>query len=323
MLFRYLKALWRHRKSPAKRYVEDGLGLERRAQYLSVFWSDHFSRSRAVQTRWAQTASGDTLTVLGAGPLFDFNGNALTPRFKRFRLVDANPAVQALWEQLNTPVEPLIIDITNCLSAWSHAVEACKAGWTETLKVVEQVGVAPIPAYVAAGDAILSLNVLSQLEVGWQESVERLLQKRFGSAFVLKHEQEWLKAARLGSQCLIEQHLASLEDSRANHILLITDVEYVDYTGRQYQPNRFEPPPASWSENHWTPDSGIEFEVIPALEGVTLTPDTLTRWLPSYYLDWHSTWLWHIAPHGTEAVPYGKIHRVAAFSLRYRSANSE
>ncbi len=323
MLLRYLSALWRHRRSPAKRYVQDGLGLERRAQYLSAFWSDHLSRTRAVQTRWAQTACGDTLTVLGAGPLLDFNAIALAPRFKRFRLVDANPAVEAYWQKLNTPVEPLITDITNCLTAWGDAIESCKSNWFDTLQLVENIGAIPVPAYVPSGDAVLSLNILSQLEVGWQETMERLLQKRFGIEFVLEHEHEWLLAARTGSQSLIEQHLAALDISRAGHILLITDVEYVDYTGRKYQHNRYERPPLSWSDDKWTAEPGIDYELIPALEGVSLTPGTLGRWLPSYQLDWHSNWLWHIAPNGTEPVTYGKLHRVAAFSLRYRSANSE
>lgn len=323
MLFRYLKALWHHRKSSARRYVEDGLGLERRAQYLSAFWSDHLSRTRAVQTRWAQTASGDTLTVLGAGPLFDFNAPALQNRFKRFRLVDANPAVEAYWQRLNTPVEPVITDITNCLSTWANSIQTSKLGWTETLQLIQDVGLTPVSAYVPRGDAVLSLNILSQLEVGWQETIEHLLQKRFGRSFVLKHEQEWLQASRPGSKILVEQHLAALENSRAPYILLITDVEYIDYTGRRYQHNRFEPPPVSWSEDKWVHDPGIEYELIPALEGANLGPETLNHWLPSYLLDWHASWLWHIAPNGTEAVSYGKLHRVAAFSLRYCSANSE
>jgi len=297
--------------------MQDGMGLERRAHYLSAFWQDHLSRTRAAQARWAQTASGDVLTVLGAGPLFDFNAMPLARSFKRFRLVDANPLSAAAWGRLNTPVEPVITDISNCLTAWSDQLRSLRRPWDETLRFIENIAATPVPAYAPLSDGLLSLNLLSQLEVGWQEIVEPLLHKRFGRAFVQSHEQEWLNAIRPASQALAEQHLVALEASHAKNILLISDAEYVDYTGRQYQVHHLEPPPVQWSEQGWQGDPGIQYEVTPALEAVPLAAVTLLHWLPSYRLQWQESWLWHIAPSGTEATPSGKIHRVAAFALAH------
>jgi hypothetical protein len=315
-LFRYLAARLRHPGPAAKQYLRAGLGLERRAQHLATFWNDHLSRTRAAQARWARDISGGLLTVLGAGPLFDFNSAALSPRVERFRLVDANPLCVDHWKHLEKPVEPVITDITNSLEAWLQTLERPSGSWNETLSQIKSLSLEPKPGYVPVTDCLLSLNILSQLEVGWQESVEPLLKKRFGSRFVHQHEQEWLQAIRPSSRVLAEQHLAALEASRALNILLITDAEYVDYTGRKYSVNKWEPPPVTWSEKGWQADAGIEFEVTTALEGLAIDGEGLAHWMPSYQVQWHDSWLWHIAPYGTEPIDHGQLHRVVALSLR-------
>jgi hypothetical protein len=316
-LFRYLAARLRHPGPAAKQYLRAGLGLERRAQHLATFWNDHLSRTRAAQARWARDLSGGLLTVLGAGPLLDFNAAALSPRVERFRLVDANPLCVDHWKRLEKPVEPLITDITNCLEVWLQALEGTGGSWSEVLSEIKNLSLKPKQGFVPVTDCLLSLNILSQLEVGWQESVEPFLKKRFGSRFVCQHEQEWLRAIQPSSRVLAEQHLAALEASRASDILLITDAEYVDYKGRKYSLNRWEALPVSWSEKGWQADPGIEFEVTPALEGLVIDGNSLTRWMPSYQVEWHDSWLWHISPYGTEPIDHGQIHRVVALSLRF------
>jgi hypothetical protein len=229
--------------------------------------------------------------------------------------VDANPLSPSYWGRLSTPIEPVITDISCCLGAWSDAVKQCEGNWLQTLDLIRALGRSPVPAYAAKTDALLSLNILSQLDVGWQEAVEPILQKRFGSAFVRTREQEWLDAMRPASQALAQQHLLALELSGAQSVLLIADVEYVEYTGRKYHSKQYEPPPLQWSEAGWRADPGIRFEVTQALEGVGLDVSTFHSLMPNYQLEWQDSWLWHIAPNGTEATHHGKLHRVAAFSL--------
>ena len=317
LLFRYLAARLRHPGSSAKRYIRAGLALERRARTLSVFWSDHLSRSRAAQARWAQTAGGDVLTVLGAGALADFNIPALSRRFKRFRLVDADPLSANHWTRVNIPVEPVITDISGAMDLWCNSIDRSPASWLQTLELLRDLGATPVPAYTSPSDALLSLNVLSQLEVGLQEAVEPILEKHFGPSFVHQHEKEWLHAIGPASQSLAEQHLAAMQASQARFLLLITDVEYIDYTGRTYSRHHWDQPPLVWSETGWQAGLDIKYEVVPALEGVELNAATFARWMPSYRLAWHESWLWHIAPNGTEAAPCGKLHRVSAFALRH------
>jgi len=317
LLFRYLAARWKH---PGSRYIHAGLALEHRARALSTYWTDHLSRTRAAQARWSQTVGGGVLTVLGAGPLLDFNTAALSAKFDSFRFVDANPLAEEGWGRVNKPVEPVITDITNCLAKWCQTVKQFRGTWPETLNAIRELTL--VTAYSAPADALLSLNILSQLEIGWQEALEPILQKRFGKRFVLAHEQEWLDAIRPGSQMLIEQHLAALQASGARHVLLICDIEYVEYTGRLYQMHQWATPPLRWTEQGWLADEGITYEAIPALEGVVLNHESFARWMPSYELDWHESWLWHIAPNGTESAKYGKVHRVGAFAFSFHHGES-
>ncbi len=318
MLFRYLVARWRH--PSLKPFIRAGLGLQRRAGYQSAFWPEHLSRTRAAQARWAAAfaCKNSVLTVLGAGPLLDFNAFALAPHFQRFRLVDANPLLLADWSRLGIPVEPVITDVTNCLEPWCRKVSGFRGSWDATLSLIRDLAKEPVLAYSSPTDALLSLNLLSQLEVAFHEALEPILQKRFGRGFVIDHERAWWDALRPACQVLVEQHLSAIEATGAKSVLLICDVEYLDYKGRQYSPQRFEPPPVQWTGQRWLAEPGIECETMAALEGIELNHATFGRWMPSYQLLWHESWLWHIAPNGTEDAPHGKIHRVAAFALTVR-----
>ncbi len=290
-----------------------------RSRAQAVFWSDHFSRSRAAQARWARECRGGVLTVLGAGALLDFNVGALSPIFKSFRFVDANPLLGAAWGRVNKPVEAVVTDVSNCLGDWCLRLENFHGSWEQTLTLLCELAQDPIPAYSVSSDALLSLNILSQLEIGWQEMVEPLLRKRFGGAFVQAHEQDWLNAIRPGSQVLIEQHLAALAASQSTDVLLICDLDYVEYTGHLYERGQPASPPLRWTEAGWLPDEGIQYEAMPALEGVVLNAETFARWMPGYELQWQESWLWHIAPNGTEDIAFGKLHRVGAFALRLKA----
>ena len=101
-----------------------GLGLESRARQLSPFWSEHLSRTRAAQARWAPDAAGNLLTVLGAGPMLDLNLAALQGYFRKFRFVDANPLLVFGLDALEIQVDPLITDLTNCVDNWLKKVKA-------------------------------------------------------------------------------------------------------------------------------------------------------------------------------------------------------
>ncbi len=294
-----------------------GLGIENRARNLAPFWAEHLNRTRAAQARWAETAGGERLTVLGAGRLLDFNRTALLPRFANLRLVDADPLCQTVWKDLHKPLKAVCTDITGCLDSWLSALHRVRKPWPTTLNVIRDQSTPPGTAYCAPGDALLSLNILSQLQIVWQDGVEAYLQHRFGRRFVAQREAEWLDALRPAGKLLVEQHLAAFERSAARHVLLITDLEYLEYQGKVFQRAHALPPPVEWSpKTGWRADPGITCELSPALESVELHQATFADWLPSYRLVWQEYWLWHILPLGTERHAHsGKVHRVGAFAF--------
>ena len=298
------------------RYLNMGLGLENRARTLAPFWAEHLNRTRSAQARWAESARGEWLTVLGAGRLLDFNRMALLPHFAKLRLVDADPLCPPIWKDVPKLAESVCVDITGCLPDWIETISHARKPWQETLQMIREQRAPVDVAYRAKGDALLSLNILSQLQIVWQEAVEAYLKRRFGKKFVEQNEAEWLEALRPGGQALVEQHLAGVERSEAEHVLLITDLEYLEYQGVPFQREHWAPPPVEWTlAGGWSAEADLMCQRSPALEGVALNEETFAQWLPSYRLLWQDCWLWHIAPQGTEKVPYGTVHRVGAFAL--------
>ncbi|MFN7920852.1 MAG: hypothetical protein U0Q16_12190 [Bryobacteraceae bacterium] len=316
MLLRYLAQRLLHREPGAARYLRMGLGIERRARELAAFWGPHQERTRSAQTRWAGSAHGGTLTVLGAGRLLDFAADSLAPRFEQLRLVDADRSCESSWRGLGKPVEPVFTDISGCIDRWAASLGMLRGSWQETLDAIRKYGVEPEPAYSASSDAVLSLNLISQLPIGWQDGVEAFLWKRFGRGFVERREQEWLDAVRPGARMLVEQHLAALARSGARSVLLIGDLEYVEYSGRKYSRRRWEPEPVRYEGAEWLADAGVKCEVSPALDPVNLEGAAFAEWMPSYRVAWQESWLWHIAPMGAECPHCGTIHRVGAFALQ-------
>jgi hypothetical protein len=314
LLLRYLTARLTHRDAHTRRYLRMGLGIERRARELSVFWESHQENTRRAQRRWAETVSGRILTVLGAGRLFDFE-SGLASRFDSLRLVDADPLCRGAWDQLDRPVEPVLTDVSSCIDQWTADLESLRLPWAETLDVIRRHS-EPVPAYSQPTDALLSLNLLGQLPVGWQDGVYAYLCRRFGRSFVDSHEEEWLDAVRPGNRMLIEQHLAAVERSGPMHVLLITDLQYVQYFGRKYKRGRRENEPVSWSAGRWESSNGVRCEITPALEDIDLEAGAFARWMPSYQLEWSESWLWHISPMAVECRHCGTIHRVGAFALK-------
>ena len=315
MFFRYLAARLRHWDPVVVGYLNMDLGIQQRANRLAPFWAEHLQRTRSAQARWAENARGEWLTVLGAGRLLDFNRMAVLPRFQKLRLVDANPLCLPVWKKLPKLADPVCTDMTGCVNAWVGGLRKVKLPWAETLDLIRNQH-APA-AYSAPCEALVSLNTLSQLQIVWQDGVEAYLKKRFGHSRVEQKAAEWLDALRPAGQTLVEQHLAAIEDSAPSFVLLITDLEYLEYKGVRFNTNHWAPPPVEWSAaDGWSTEADLTCEVSPALEGVELNEATFAHWLPSYRLVWQECWLWHIEPLGTENAACGQVHRVGAFALQ-------
>jgi len=296
---RYLAARLRHRDDASiASYLRVGLGIEIRARKLAVHWRRHQDRSRAAQARWP--AGGERIAVLGAGRLLDFE-HSLEQRFDHLRFVDADPLCAPFWKRKHPRHEPVIADVSGCLAAWTTALPRA-ASWAETLAAIgSQRAPTVVAPWLRDCDAILSLNLLSQIPIAWQERVEAHLRKQFGSEIVQSKEEEWLAAVEPGARSLVESHLSMLNQSGARDVLLITDLAYIEYAGKhKYSRHRLDPPPNV---------TGAERE--DALYGVEHPA------LSNYQRTAADEWLWHVSPQGLESSHKGSIHVVGSFAFQF------
>ena len=293
---RYLAARLRHRDvTPA--FLQTGLGIEIRARKLALHWRAHQDRSREAQARWP--AGGERLAVLGAGRLLDFE-HSLAKRFEHLRFVDADPLCAPFWKRKHPRHEPVIADVSGCLGNWTAALPQA-ASWSETLAAIgSQRAPTVVAPWLRDCGAIVSLNLLSQIPIAWQERVETHLQKQFGSSIATARQEEWLAAVEPGARSLVESHLAMLNRSGARDILLITDRAYIEYRGNhKYSRRRLDPPPNV---------DGVARE--DALYGVAHFT------LSNYRRTAADEWLWHISPQGLESSHKGSIHVVGSFAFQ-------
>lgn len=299
----------RYRDPAARRYLRQGLGIAERERKLHRYWLAHFERSKAAQRRWLEDTDGIDLAVLGAGRLFDFASDTLPARFQRVLLIDADPSCADRWrsELRGVELEPRIGDLTGCIERWQQELSHFHGDWEQTLEHVRRIAKPTDHPMPFAADAVLSLNVMSQLPIGWQDCVEDFLGRRFGTRNVDGREDEWLSAVEPGAKWIVEQHLAALAASHARSVLLITDMEYAEYRGG--------PNSVRWSDGTWGADPGLRVDVTPAL--YALDPVAAMR---GYTLRWQDSWLWDIAPIGIESPNCGTVHRVAAMAFDRVSA---
>ena len=226
--------------------------------------------------------------------------DCLAQRFDHLRFVDADPLCEPFWKRKHPRHESVIADVSGCLRDWTAALPQA-ASWQETLSAI---GCHRAPVVVAPWlrdcSAILSVNLLSQIPIAWQERVETHLRKQFGSALVQSKEEEWLAAVEPGARSLVESHVAMLNQSGARDILLITDLAHIEYKGtHRYSRRRLDPPPNV---------SGAERE--DALYGVEHPA------LSNYRRTAADEWLWHISPQGLESSHKGSIHVVGSFAFQ-------
>lgn len=279
----YLLAKFRERSLFQALIERTGLGIRGRARRFDSAWAPHLAQTKLAQQQLRNTVSErNSLLVLGAGELFDFE-TALIEKFSSITFLDANPVCRKIWQRFAkrhpANYEFVIADASGVLEQRIEKLGSTLTGdisWTEALKRIGKIGVEGLRSAPFSGhSALISLNLLSQIPLIWQDAVEEILIKIFGRNFVNAHETEWLQAYGIGAEDLIHRHLKQLADSNAPAILLITDLEY---------------------EKNST-------EIIPALFNCDPTS------LSNYQLAWKDTWTWEIAPKGSDQTR----HKVGAF----------
>lgn len=289
-----------------RRFARGGHNIARRYATLQPYWQPHLDASKAVQKDW--DVSGKRLLVLGPGRLLDFSLE-LAERFEEVLLLDADPTATAKWRALakdlkgRVSVDYDLRELTLKYDPWQMYLAdrlsnaPARARWQAALDSLREMIAVPTPRLPAA-DAVLSLNVLSQLPIGWQEIVEELLVDSFGRKFVQQREQEWVEALLPSGLRLVQDHFDAIASTRCRSALVITDTQYTEYRGvPAYERGEYAPPPAGGEHTTWPALCNADLETI----------------LPGWRRRVVGEWVWHIAPYGLEREPYGTFHNVAAW----------
>jgi len=289
-----------------RRFARGGHNIARRYAALQPYWEPHLEASRAVQRGW--DVSGKRLLVLGPGRLLDF-APELAERFQEVFLVDADPTCSAKWRELaaklkgRVKVDYDLRELTLKYDPWQmYFAERLSrippsSRWAGALETLRHMIDVPTP-HLPHSDAVLSLNVLSQLPIGWQEIVEELLNETFGKKFVKDREQEWVEALLPSGLTLVQDHFAAIGSTRCHHAMVITDTDYTEYRGvPAFDRATCAAPPESGEQTTWS----------------ALCDADLESMLPGWKRQKISEWRWHIAPLGLEAQDHGTFHSVAAY----------
>ena len=262
-------------KNPEARdlgFIDMGFGIESRQRRLAPYWMPHLSRCREIILSWlAENIDAlqpkPSLTVLGAGRLYDIDLPRAATLCSRIDLIDADPSCDWHWRKTirrikECQVRRQILDLTGVLSLWHKALayqieprqwDACLV----RIRDIPQLSCSLFPesyepprsslALIEPSDFILSLNILSQLPLVWQGLVERALHQVYEPDQLKSRQEEWLDAARVGGEILVRQHLRDLGLSASRQIMLISDVEYAHYSSPiRYTAKGPDRPPVTW-----------------------------------------------------------------------------
>lgn len=319
-----------------KIFRQMGYGIKKRNKLFRRYWIDHQQQCFGLQKRWIETAvKAEHAIILGAGFLFDLDKALFADAFSQLTFVDGNPRCRAYWRSFRrafpVAVEQRVEEISAVIGTWEKQLRIQlqgKPSWQDALEIVNSFSKRELPrsSFFAESSesAIVSLNLLSQLPLAWQEIVESCLGKVFGKRFVDRRQDQWLQSFLPSAKLLVEQHLRDLVESGAQSILLITDQEYCNYQLAKY--SRATQPAVTYDNTRgWQRAVGVIpnevellIEVTPALYGVELQ-SWLTKAAPQYQLEPLSNWLWHIAPPGAEGQNKGLSHLVQGIFLSRRT----
>lgn len=278
-------------------FADMGLGIEARYRRCAEYWARHLALSRDFQAKHLSRArDGGSVVVLGAGRLLDVNQEALLEHFSAIDFYDADPTLAGAWQSFKGKLNPYqsfaghISDITCAMQPWtemlSDFLESGQQGGERGLvSLLEQLPLGTGALNQVRSDAIVSANLLSQIPIYWRERVHGLLERKWGA--VTDEHGEYgrplQQALERSMNRLQQQHINQLAASRAETILLLTDVKLHYYTRNQA---------------HWQTHEALYI------------PESFT--LAGYRECDRQSWLWHIVPQGIEEQEYGAIHEVQA-----------
>lgn len=298
-MWRHLRYLiWSLRYPECKDFVRGGLGIEARARRCARYWKPHLDLSRSFIQRTLEGSNPSTLLVLGAGRLLDMPLDSLPPSVRSVHLLDLDPSALPTWRQIKAKllargvtVDFQLEDVTGRLSSWSAALKAesrktSPDRLSRALEALRHTRPSHIPLPDTQYDLVISLNILSQLGLYWEDRLQSAFPGCFDSH---RHPlTEPLTNSLRETMALLEsEHLALLERLTCRDLIILCDEFFHYYTCTQ---------------SEWQSDAALHIPFPPEFSTLNLQGK--------------DQWWWHLAPQWLEGQAYGELHSVIAFHFQ-------
>lgn len=221
----------------------------------NIDWSHHLSKSKSVIKDFTEkySLSSKDISILGCGSLFDLPESLLAGSPSREKqlnrrilfLHDANPHCVRDWNtaqrknRSNNPNSPFLngtlIDVSGILEIWGdYLIHQLSHNYSfkEMIEIIKEISnnyalKKNLKRSFIKASLNISLNILSQIPVYWQNLVFNLLRKKFGDKKCKEEEYSILSALLPSSTYLITSHLNELVPERKNQTsLVLTDINY-------------------------------------------------------------------------------------------------
>ena len=279
-------------------YLKMGVGIEARHQRCAPYWRMHLAYSRAFALSALKSRRGGSLLVLGAGRLLDLDLQKMLQIFDSISLLDYDPSVLKFWKQkarslgAEKRVHFIVKDVTGCLEPWTRTLQDAIRPQMPAGEVAELLYNLDFPELdIEKYDAVLSLNILSQLPLYFRDRVEALCKAASVVGAPSGFESAEVHSA-LQYLCgeIQKRHLELLHRSAMEDAVLIGDAQFFYY---------------QIDKAHWQTEPALYFNEPLKLE--------------HFELKLSDQWFWHIAPQGIEDADYGVLHDVRAYAWRRSS----
>ncbi len=295
-------------------------GISQRQRKYRNSWESHLSKTADLSSKILTPclAKDKSLTILGSGKLLDFPIDLYHEYKDQITLVDRSQHALKAFNK-NT----VVYDITGQLDSWCHYLDSIETKNFEELlrylkNITETLPIISSPCF--RDEVLLSLNILSQLSVYWQDSVLDIFKKKFSNQMLLDKELEIINALIPSSQHLARTHINSLvPKGRHKTSLLFTDTHYIEYLVNSsmivnddlFFLKNERCPTQDLNLNFHKPQHKPHMEVMNALHGISIEDEIGSR----CKIELLDQWLWDIVPIHSEKKNAGTKHRVIALKL--------
>lgn len=280
-----------------RRYLSEGFGIEARHYRAKKWWQPHLKCCKEFQRRALNGyEKKGTLTILGAGRLYDVDIPLVKSKFNEIVLVDIDPSCVPFWKEAfrGHSFKPIICDLTGSYKAWeisllNYLSNIAASGVDEKALSFLLQGLEPIFPPLPECDVIFSMNILGQLPLSWRDIVHEELSRRISLNTNENGEYNSMlqDALTLTFSKLQEGHILQLESSNASQIILTTDTTFMYYKKDVAK---------------WQCEKALFTQLPLRIEGFSQQSS--------------NGWFWHLAPQGIEFNDYGVIHDISALDLR-------